>query len=222
MNSWDTNRIDVPNKTEIEAFWAWFATVASTLAMNFEDEALQACLTSRLEQLGSFGWEIGPGRMADNCLAISPDGDVEKLESTRRIVAHAPHVPNWEFLAARPSRTEAISFVISTDAGDELQVDAHDWSYVLYRTPRPQFDISIEQANLANASADERYVAAVVVLDALLGEERRLTRIADVVPVVEQGEDERAKATSIVHLSAHLAREDAGVPEPPAATRSLC
>lgn len=190
---------------EILDFWAWFASVADKLGDDFMDNPLQEALDARLGCLGEVGWELGPGSTAECALAISPDGDPDVLPLTLRIVALAPALSRWEFHPARPARAENLEFSIETSPGGELSIDARSWRYVLFEFPHGTFDIVVEQENLADVSDDDRYTAAVVLLDALLGEGTRLLRIRDVEPLPALNPAQGKKANPISLLPEHLA-----------------
>lgn len=193
-----------PNDKDITVFWAWFATIADELGDDLANEALHDELDARLAGLGEVAWELGPGSTAENCLAISPDGNAALLRLTQRIVAMAPTLPRWEFHSSRPARAEHLEFSISTSAGDEIAIDARSWRYVLYRLPDKMFDIVVEEPNLGDASEDDRYTAAVVLLDGLLGEGQRLLQIRDIEPVVALKADEAKKSNPITMLPSQL------------------
>ena len=194
----------LPDASEILAFWAWFAAVANELEEDFLNEALQDELQARLSCFGEVTWELGPGVTAENALAISPDGDPDLVPTTRRIVAMAPDLPRWEFHSTRPAKAEAFEFSIRTSDADEVAIDARSWRYVLFGYPDKTFDIVLEQGNLRDASEDERYTAAVVLLDALLGEGKRLLLIGDIEPVVALRPEVAVNASPISVLAEHL------------------
>lgn len=189
---------------EILEFWGWFATIADELGNDLSNEALHDELDARLGGLGDLAWELGPGSRAENVLAISPDGNRSLMPLTQRIVAMAPELPHWQFHPARPARPESLEFSFATRSGAEIAVDARSWRYILYRFQDNVFDIVLEQGNLADATDDDRYTAAVVMLDALLGEGNRLLRIRDMEPVVALNADDTKKASLISQLPAHL------------------
>lgn len=193
-----------PNDKDVATFWAWFASIADELGDDLTNEALHDELDARLARLGEIAWELGPGSTAENALAISPDGNPALLRLTQRIVAMAPTLPRWEFHSSRPARAESLEFSISTTAGDEIAIDARSWKYVLYRLPNKTFDIVVEQPNLDGATDDDRYTAAIVLLDGLLGEGKRLLRIGDIEPVVALKADEAKKSNIITMLSEQL------------------
>lgn len=193
-----------PDDKDVLEFWAWFASIADELGDDFTNQALQDALDARLGRFGEIAWELGPGSTAENALAVSPDGDPDLLPLTQRIVAMAPTLPGWEFHPARPARAESLEFSIGTSSGDEIAVDAQSWRYVLFKFPDKTFDIVLEQQNLTDVSDDDRYTAAVVLLDALLGEGKRLLRIREVEPVAALNPEQGKKANPITVLPEHL------------------
>jgi hypothetical protein len=196
--------LQLPSDAAIQAFWSWFQGVAGTLADSFENEQLQEELDEELSKLGELGWELGPGLEAECALAISPDGDVDWLPITTRIVALAPELPRWEFHPARQARPQ-LELSVEGDDGEPIEIDAHRWRYVLIRFPDGIFDIIVEQNDLAEASEDERYAATVALLDGLLGEATMLARIQGIEPVAKLSSEHSAQASAIVDLPAHLA-----------------
>lgn len=191
-----------PNNNEILEFWAWFVSVEKDLS-HFTNESLHDALDARLRRLGKIAWELGPGSTAENAFAISPDGNPDLLPLTKRIVALAPDVPGWEFHPARPPRAEWPEFSIRGADGCKIKVNAQSWRYVLYSFGDRDFDIVIEQNDLA-ASEETRYTAAVVLLDALLGEGTRLLCIKAVDPVATLSPEQENNASPIAVLPKHL------------------
>lgn len=192
-----------PDDAQISEFWAWFSAVAEDLARNLENPRILDELDSRIARLGDLAWELGPGEGARYALAISPDGDRELLPLTLRIVSFAPHLPSWEFLPARRARNPALEFELETDRG-ELHVDAGSWRYVLYRFPDKTFDLVLEQSNLGEATDEDKYAAAIILLDGLLGEATRLLHVGDIEITSRLALDQEPKASSIASLPAHL------------------
>lgn len=193
-----------PDRHEVQKDWTWFETIAGALAGNFEDPRLQEELDARVSALGPVVWELGPGAVEKNALAISPDGDAALLPVTQRIVAMAPTIPGWEFHPARRPRSPSLEFSFETTDGRIADIDAQAWRYLLFRLPDGRFDLVLEQMNLLNASDDDRYACAVLLLDGLLGEATRLLRFREVEPVAALPVEKEQKASSVTSLAAHL------------------
>jgi hypothetical protein len=130
------------------------------------------------------------------------------LAVTERIVALAPELADWELHPARPPRLAGFELTIEGD--EDLPVDARSWRYVLFQFPDGTFDVVVEQANLVGAGEDDRYIAAVILIDGLLGEAYRLRRIQTIEVVDALPPDLAVKANAIASLAAHLASLDGG------------
>lgn len=161
----------------IDTFWTWFASVAPDLADRLDDRALLAELDRRVHELGPVSWELGPGRAQPCQLVITPDGDREQLALTRAIVAAAPAAPGWELHSARPPKDWQLRFRI-----EGIEFDASAWRYRLYAFEDGTFDIDIWAPAIG---ARYRKLAAAIVLDAELGEARRLELIGGITVLDE-------------------------------------
>jgi hypothetical protein len=189
---------------KIAEFWRWFQTIADDLATNFENERLLAELDARVSQLGDVLWEIGPGKAQENALVITPDGSKEWLPVTQHIVEQAPRISGWEFESARPPRDCDIQFSMEGADGAHLDIDARPWRYVLFKYPDNTFDIVLEQNNLHSLSDDDRYAAAVVLLDGIVGERRRLALLVGIEAVEIFSAEHSREASSMCHFAEHL------------------
>ncbi len=185
-------------------FWAWFEQVAGQLAENLDHDSILGSLDARVSQLGDVSWEVGPGHHAANALTITPDGDPSWLDVTLRIVALAPQLEGWEFYPARRAKEWSLVFAMEGSEGSELEVDANPWRYVLHRYADRSFDIVVEQNDMVGGDDDDRYSAAVIVLDGLLGEAERLRTIGGIECVSKLAPPEAEKASAMTSLRRHL------------------
>ncbi len=71
-------------------------------------------------------------------------------------------------------------FTMERKGRDVISVDARPWRYTLLRYPDGKFEIIVEQPNLAGVNDSDRYCAAVLLLDGLLGEAVRLSTIVGI------------------------------------------
>lgn len=193
-----------PGTDKILAFWSWFASTADELASQFDNEVLLEQLDGKVSEMGELAWEIGPGLVYDNALAVSPDGNRGLLPVTKKIVAAAPVIPRWEFHPARPPRREAFEFSIGSSHEAETAIDAHGWRYVLFRYPDSRFELILEQSNLSRLAEEDRYTAAIVFVDALLGEEQRLEYIDSIDLCLGLSSANSKRASPVTVLAAHL------------------
>lgn len=193
-----------PNDTKIRELWNWFANVSDKLANDLEDQELLDQLDEKVSKLGEIAWELGPGEKRECALTLTPDGDPDWLPMTQRAVAMAPELARWEFYPARQKKRWELQFSMEAGNGRILDVDARSWRYVLLRFPEGTFDIVLEQPNLADVDEDDRYAAAVIVLDGVLGEANRLLSIEGIEPTEVLPPEQSKKANSIKVLNDHL------------------
>jgi hypothetical protein len=184
----------MPKDDDVREFWLWFESVASAFAENYLQSDLAVELDRRVCGLGCFAWELGPGLTEPNALVISPGGDPQRLQQTRAIVARAPDILNWEFHPAIPPKQWKMVFTMEDSMGGEQEVDANDWRYVLLRYPDGVHEIHIEAHNTAHLSESCRDEAALIALDGMLGEERRIEAVQLVSSVLKFDEKFEPKA----------------------------
>lgn len=191
---------------QVSDFWSWFATVAHALAADLDCPQIHAQLDREIAKLGEFNWELGPHQDDDAFLAISPAGNLSLLHLSDRIVESAPNLSGWSFFSSKPRREGALEFEMDLESGDMVEFDASKWRYFLYKAGGEIQEILIEQPEMASVSeSDAGYGAAIVALDALLGERTRMCSLAEVSVVGEFTSPQSSKSTFFEHLRAHLA-----------------
>jgi len=171
----------------IDEFWKWFRSVAEMLAANVESPALVAELDSRLRALApDLSWELGPGLFSPCQLVISPDLDRDRREEARATVARAPVLPSWEFHSSR--QPKEWDYKVELDTGERTEsLDASSWRFVLLQHPDGAHEILIKGNNISRLDDKERWQAAAIVLESILGEDALLDRI-DEFELVDQFE----------------------------------
>lgn len=97
-----------------------------------------------------------------------------------------------------------MQFSIEGADGTHLDIDARPWRYVLFKYPDNTFDIVLEQNNLHSVSDDDRYAAAVVLLDGAVGERRRLALLGGIEAVETLSSEHAPKANPMHYLAQHL------------------
>jgi hypothetical protein len=115
--------------------WGWFADHAEQVAASVRAsggtcklEGVLRELDHRIKSLDSdIGWEIGP-HDGGWVLALSPGGTREGLARTTALVAEAPDLNGWHFLAAKPPKAWDRQFDYSG-----YRIDARAWRYRLRR-----------------------------------------------------------------------------------------
>jgi hypothetical protein len=163
------------NQTRINEFWSWFCDIAASLARNVENSTSLKELDIRVRDLDpKLSWEIGPGLSKPWQLVISPNLDRDLREEARAIVARAPVLPSWEFHAARQPKKWHYKLELGVD---KLLLDASGWTFVLLRYPDGGHEILLKGKGLPPLSDDERWQAAAITLESILGEDMFLDKV---------------------------------------------
>lgn len=186
-------------------FWQWFSAISDQLASDPENAEILAELDANVTALNQrFSWEIGPGRTAEWCLTISPNLDASLLADTESVIASAPLLRGWEFESTRARKAWDGRFEMERDDGNVLSLDTSDWRYVLLRYPDGAVEIVLQSKQAAGLGTDERWTAAAIVLEGLLGELALIRGISsfDLLEVFEPQLE--AKAKPISQLSSSL------------------
>jgi hypothetical protein len=187
-------------------FWSWFAAHAERLERLDCDPLIQAQLDQRVAGLGGFGWEVGPapGDSGGRAFVLSPCGSPELLEQSSAIVALAPALEGWQFLAAKPPKNRESCFEVIDDDDLAHLIDASEWRYALSRYPDGQFEIVIQAPDITGLPEEAWTAAVAMVLDAELGERERMQWIAVYDVVDELEPDLRLESNPIDVLGDHL------------------
>jgi len=195
------------NKTSITAiinFWEWFARNCRNFGANFENAHLLGELDAQVKRLGSFSWEIGPGKTKDHLLVISPSGDVDMLQETKIIIDHAIACDGWEYYYAKQPKQWDLRFFFVTGKGARLEVDAAQWEYVLLRFEDGMFTIIIKASDLQHLDENDKLTAVEIALDGMLGEELRLQTFCEIDVRGEFDSEHMNKASNMRGLAPHI------------------
>ena len=164
-------------RSRIDEFWLWFREVAPALESNIETPAILKELDTRLRNLNpKLSWEIGPGVFKPCQLVISPNLNRDLRGKAEKIVTGAPVLPAWEFYAARQRKEWQYKLELG---GDRLPIDASEWTFVLLRYPDGTHEVLLKGKDLPPLSPDERWQAAAITLESILGEEVVLDRVSE-------------------------------------------
>jgi hypothetical protein len=163
----------------INEFWIWFRSVAAALATDIQNHALLEELDGRVKRLdSSLSWEVGPGANEPWQLVISPNLDRDLLPKAQEIISRAPVIPNWEFYSARrPKDWDYKLLMERSDGRDPVQLDTSGWGFVLLQYPDGAQEILLQGDNIAQLDDDERWQAAAITLESILGEDVLLDKI---------------------------------------------
>lgn len=162
-------------KNQVSEFWDWFRDIAEVLAANVENSSLLSKLDTRVRDLDpKLSWEVGPGLSKPWQFVISPNLNRDLRKRAREIVARAPALPAWEFHSARQPKEWHYKLELG---GDKVPVDASQWTFVLLEYPDGVHEVLLQGKGLPPLSDDERWQAAAITLESILGEDMVLDRV---------------------------------------------
>lgn len=184
-----------PSRRVTTEFWEWFESNAIALEALFAEPPpghLIDEVNRRVRSLkDGLGWEVGPGRDKPSFFAVSPNRSAERLVETRRIVAAAPSLAQWEFFPARPPREVALSLEVRQGDG-WVAIDLSGWRYYLTAfNQREFFDVTLvpDDASVRAAKSSQRLLQQVATLfvQGAIGEELLIERIDRILVELEPG-----------------------------------
>lgn len=163
-------RNDVSERERGTEFWRWFAQNAEDIAANPSEPRVIDELDQRVRLAWpKLAWEIGPDPTGDWYLALSPNLDLDMAAVAKRGVALAPVVPGWRFYSTRQRKAWDGSFEIEGRRGVHV-LDSSNWRYVLLKHGSGELEVVLVAPEAAKLEPDERWQAAAVVVEGLLGE----------------------------------------------------
>lgn len=160
-----------------ESFWQWFAATANRIAADPSDTSLINQLDQRvLETWPQLAWEIGPDPTGGWYFALSPNLNRELAITAQDAIRKAPSVAGWKLYPARQRKTWDGKFEIETE-GRTLTFDSARWRYVLLRYPDGETEVVLTAPESSSLAPDDRWQAAAIVVEGLLGEECLLEHV---------------------------------------------
>jgi len=159
----------------IASFWTWFQLNAGLFGEEFDNHALFERLDRKIADLGPYGWEVGPAVRLErgSLLAFSP-GTLENLEETKAIVDRAPEISGWEFHAARPPCPWSRRIEVPGRGPVPMALDVGAWEYVLRTYADGRYGLVLHAPEIASMDDDSQAEIVRTLLDAEIGEARRL------------------------------------------------
>ncbi|WP_299009200.1 hypothetical protein [uncultured Caulobacter sp.] len=178
---------------DIRTFWDW---LVANLARLDEDE-VQEALAQRLKELGVSGWEMGGGE-TDRFLALSI-GSADELARARAILADAPNMPGWRFLAGKPRKDWFGYFT-----WNGVEIDASAWRCVVFAYDDGMAEIVFIDPAIPDPLKDATQQILEFVVESELGQLRALEKVCGVAAESVSDEVRAEDAIPVLRLSAAL------------------
>lgn len=196
----------MPANHQFTEFWNWFASAADRIRSAYhgnDQKWLDTNITPRVRQIADqLNWEIGPYHAPDDTFVLSPTTR-ENLALTRAAIEIAPQLTGWRFLHAKPAKQlSSLTFMVG---GATVNADA--WRYRLTAYNGGEFvDIEIFANASCGLGGGHENLFAELVVEALVGEERRLDRVGylELSTVGDNATIDRS--SPIRHLNDHLSQ----------------
>ena len=161
----------------VEQFWRWFADKADSIASNPENGDIIDDLDQHVSLTWpQLAWEIGPDPSGDWYFALSPNLNRDLIDQAKEAIQTAPKVLGWKFYAARQRKAWDGTFELETDEGIK-RLDSSDWRFILLRYHDGEKELVLVAPDAGLLNPDDRWQAAAVVIEGLLGEECLLANV---------------------------------------------
>jgi len=152
-------------------FWEWFAIHACDIADEPTNERLIADLDRRVSiAWPNLSWEIGPDTNGGWYFALSPNLNRDYADEATDAIAGAPAVLGWTFHPTRQRKCWDGRFELQREKG-HIEIDSGAWKYILLRYPDGQHEVVLFAPEATELDENDRWNAAAIVLEGLLGEE---------------------------------------------------
>lgn len=150
-------------------FWTWFSANADTYrCLSADDEAAEPALDafqSALDRIApDLFFLINEGEEGHHDLILSPDGNLELFPVIEELVAAAPDIPHWRFIAYRQRGEADVSIQINDFTLGPEQI------YFDLAPDGEQVAITLYIADFNLFSSHQLGVASFLLLDNSLGE----------------------------------------------------
>ncbi len=193
-------------KEKIKLFWEWFVENEILMKDVVNDDLhddrdfLINAMDNHVLDFGMFTWEIGQESNDLFFFTISPNGNSELLQMSKKIMTKAPGLNTWKFNYAKPAKNWNFQFNVFDDYANEHNIDASEWKFILLPYPGNKVKLIIEAKNIANVDDNTKDSAGNYVLTHTLGEECKINNIAAFEIVSAFENQDQSTGISIVNL----------------------
>ena len=163
---------------KVKQFWDWFIDNEYQFREVTDTKTVVELLNNQVLEFGVFAWEIGVGKRKPHSFTISPNGDKKRLFLSRQIFKQAPELQHWEFNYCRPIKRDwDFTFEVFNSMMIKQVYDASKWEFVLVEEDKQKISILIRATNIVTIDFDDLPSIGDMVVNNLLGEERRINDV---------------------------------------------
>lgn len=183
---------------DIKTFWNHLIPLLREIKINPENNELIHQVDKFISDETEFDWEYGPSSKAEFYFSLSPNLREELIDDVERVIALAPTVDGWEFIAGKP-RKEIVPWIMLSEHNEEIEVDPSSWRFILYKFKDGTFDMDVKLNGL-KGGLDFQYMAVNILLTNALGEMEFMKLIKNVNIVEEFTGGSDAKSIPMIEI----------------------
>lgn len=166
---------------KITQFWEWFVRHEREFREVVDANRVIEMLNNQVLEFGLFSWQIGEGQRKPFYLCISPNGDWQRLQLSKQIMAQAPLMSQWEFHHCKfPVLDWNFQFEMFNRSMIRQTFDASQWEFALQEMPGGQRRIFLYADNVHTLDQDDLPLAGNLVIGKILGEEVQINHIRSI------------------------------------------
>jgi hypothetical protein len=198
------------NEENILDFWRWFVKNESRIQQCIlnndakEQEKIVYSLNEYVLGFGAFSWDIGQNDEDQWFFTISPNLNIELLETSKSVIELAPDHLNWHFHSSKPTKTWSYQLEVYDELLDVFQVDTSRWYYNAFEEEDGSIELVFEIGSLAkkHTEAIENAITAFIINE--LGEEILMQEVSKINFFDEFDADLSRIKSPVSELKAHL------------------
>ena len=178
-------------KDKISDFWSWFEENETRIKECIENdiisekEFVNEKLNDFILSIGLFTWEIGINEKGSWFLTISPNGNKDLLQLSRKIIRGAPANNTWLFHSGKPAKNWDRIIRVYDNKLDQTHIDSSEWYFYSFARNDGIIELIIEAENSGHLDEDTAHSAADYFVNNELGEAKRIELFAPIKIVSE-------------------------------------
>lgn len=193
---------------KVDRLWQWFVKNESQLKSAIENGTDTIKIVQSLDDLvlnfGAFSWDLGLDDLNEWFFTISPNLDVDRLQTSKAIIEEAPQFLKWKFYAAKQSKIwNKVVTVYNVDF-NEVNLNISEWNYIAFQYSDNELELIFETGETSGIHKDQLLEAINTTLLNELGEELKIVHIAKIDVCTVLPEEDQQDKSSISDLKQHV------------------